>query len=46
MEMEVRMRVERADQQRMTEMFQYMYSLGAASGFALPPLLFPAVEPP
>jgi hypothetical protein len=38
MEMEVRMRAEReaervarlADQQRMTEMFQYMQSLGAA----------------
>jgi hypothetical protein len=31
--------------QRMTEMFQYMQSLGAAQGFALPPPLFHAVDP-
>jgi hypothetical protein len=30
-----------ADQQRIAELFQYMQSLGAASGFAPPPLLFP-----
>jgi hypothetical protein len=34
-----------ADQQRMAKMFQYMQSLGAAQGLALPPPLFPAVEP-
>jgi hypothetical protein len=33
------------DQQRMAEMFQYMQSLGAAQGFALPPPLFPIVGP-
>jgi hypothetical protein len=33
-----------ADQQRMTEMFQYMQSLGAAHGFAPPPPLFPLVD--
>jgi hypothetical protein len=51
--MEARMMAEReaeraarlADQQRMTEMFQYMQSLGAAQGFAPPPPLFPAVDP-
>jgi hypothetical protein len=30
----------------MVEMFQYMQILGAASGFAPPPSLFPAVDPP
>jgi hypothetical protein len=43
-------RVERearlADHQRMAKMFQYMQSLGAAQGFAPPPPLFPAVDPP
>jgi hypothetical protein len=34
-----------ADHQRMAEMFQYMESLGAAQGFALPPPLFPAADP-
>ena len=34
-----------AADQRMTEMFQYMQSLGAAQGFAPPPPLFPAVDP-
>ena len=34
-----------ADHQMMAEMFQYMQSLGAAQGFALPPPLFPAVDP-
>jgi hypothetical protein len=34
-----------ADQQRMAEMFQYMQSLGAAQGFALPPQLFPTFDP-
>jgi hypothetical protein len=34
-----------ADQQRMAEMLQYMQSLGAAQGFAPPPLLFPTVDP-
>jgi hypothetical protein len=29
----------------MVEMFQYMQSLGAAHGFAPPPLLFPPVDP-
>ena len=51
--MEARMMVEReakrkaclVDQQRMAEMFQYMQSLGAAQGFALPPPLFPTVDP-
>jgi hypothetical protein len=51
--MEARMMAEReaervareADHQRMAEMFQYMQSLGAAQGFASPPLLFPAVDP-
>jgi hypothetical protein len=52
MEMEARMRAEReaerameraarlADQQMMTEMFQYMQSLGVAQGLAPPPQLF------
>jgi hypothetical protein len=31
--------------QRMTEMFQYMQSLGAAHGIAPPPPLFPPVDP-
>jgi hypothetical protein len=31
-------------EKRMVEMFQYMQSLGATSGFAPPPLLFPAVD--
>jgi hypothetical protein len=31
--------------QGIVEMFQYMQSLGAAQGFALPPPLFPAVDP-
>jgi hypothetical protein len=47
--MEARMETERearlADQQRMAEMFQYMQSLGAVQGFALPPLLFPTMDP-
>ena len=47
--MEARMMAKRearlVDQQRMTEMFAYMQSLGAAQGFAPPPLLFPAVDP-
>jgi hypothetical protein len=47
--MEARMMVEResrlADQQRMAEMFQYMWCLGAAQGFAPPPPLFPTVDP-
>jgi hypothetical protein len=30
---------------RMTEMFQYIQSLGAAWGFAPPPPLFPIVDP-
>jgi hypothetical protein len=34
-----------ADQQRMTKMFQYMQSVGAAHGFAPPPPLFPPVDP-
>jgi hypothetical protein len=34
-----------ADQQRITEMFQYMESLGTAQGFAPPPPLFPTVDP-
>jgi hypothetical protein len=34
-----------AADKRMTEMFQYMQSLGAAQGFAPPPPLFPAVDP-
>jgi hypothetical protein len=34
-----------ADQQRMAEMFQYMQSLGAAQGFAPPPLLFSPLDP-
>jgi hypothetical protein len=34
-----------ADHQRMAKMFQYMQSLGAAQGFALPPPLFLAVDP-
>jgi hypothetical protein len=29
----------------MVKMFQYMQSLGAAQGFAPPPLLFPPVDP-
>jgi hypothetical protein len=52
-EMEVRMMAEReverearlVDQQRMAEMFQYMQSLGAAQDFALPPPLFPTIDP-
>jgi hypothetical protein len=47
--MEARMMAERvareSDHQKMAEMFQYMQSLGAAQGFALPPPLFPAVYP-
>jgi hypothetical protein len=51
--MEARMMAEReaeraarlADQQRMAEMFQYMQSFGAAQGFALPPPLFPTIDP-
>jgi hypothetical protein len=46
--MEARMIAEReahlADQKRMTEMFQYMQSLGATHGFAPPPPLFPPVD--
>jgi hypothetical protein len=34
-----------ADHQRMAEMFQYIQSLSAAQGFALPPPLFPTVDP-
>jgi hypothetical protein len=34
-----------ADHQRMAEMFQCMQRFGAAQGFALPPPLFPAVDP-
>jgi hypothetical protein len=34
-----------ADQQRMAEILQYMQSRGAAQGFALPPPLFPTVDP-
>jgi hypothetical protein len=41
MEMEARIRAERAtplaDQQRMSEMFEYMQSLGAVQGLAPPP---------
>jgi hypothetical protein len=47
--MEAKMMAERearlADQQRITEMFQYMESLGTAQGFAPPPPLFPTVDP-
>jgi hypothetical protein len=48
--MEARMIAEReaerrADHHRMAEMFQYMQSLGAAQGIALPPPLFPPVDP-
>jgi hypothetical protein len=47
--MEARIMAEReaclAADKRMTEMFQYMQSLGAAQGFAPPPPLFPAVDP-
>jgi hypothetical protein len=51
--MEARMMAEReaervareADHQKMTEMFQYMQSLGAAQGLASPPPLFLAVDP-
>jgi hypothetical protein len=32
-------------EKRMAKMFQYMQSLGVASGFAPPPLLFPAADP-
>jgi hypothetical protein len=32
------------NQHRMTEMFQYMQSLGTAHGFAPPPPLFPPVD--
>jgi hypothetical protein len=46
--MEARMIAEReahlVDQKRMTEMFQYIQSLGAAHGFAPPPPLFPPVD--
>jgi hypothetical protein len=47
--MEARMMAEReaerrANHQRMAEMFQYMQSLGAAQGIALPPPLFPPVD--
>jgi hypothetical protein len=34
-----------ADQQGMTEMFQYIQSLGAAHYSGPPPLLFPRVDP-
>jgi hypothetical protein len=34
-----------ADQERMAVMFQYMQSLGATQGFALPPPLFPTIYP-
>jgi hypothetical protein len=34
-----------AADQRMTKMFQYMESLGAAQGFAPPPPLFPTLDP-
>jgi hypothetical protein len=47
-ELEARMMDEKmarlADQQRIAELFQYMQSLGAASGFAPPPPLFPPAE--
>jgi hypothetical protein len=47
--MEARMMAEQearlADQQRMTEMFQYMQILAATQGFAPPPPLFPLVDP-
>jgi hypothetical protein len=51
--MEARMMAEReaervareAYHQRMAEMFQYMQSLGATQGFALPPPLFPTMDP-
>jgi hypothetical protein len=44
--MEARIMAERvAADQRMAEMFQYMHSLGTTQGFALPPPLFPAVDP-
>jgi hypothetical protein len=54
--MEARIMAERAEweaerearlaaDQRMAEMFQYMQSLGAAQGIALPPPLFPPVDP-
>jgi hypothetical protein len=48
MEMEARMGAEQVacltDQQRMTDMFQYIQSLGAAQGLAPPPLLFPPAD--
>jgi hypothetical protein len=44
-EQEVERLARETDHQRMVEMFQYMQSLGAAQGFAPPPLLFPAVDP-
>jgi hypothetical protein len=48
-EMEARIMAERearlAADQRMTKMFQYMESLGAAQGFAPPPPLFPTLDP-
>jgi hypothetical protein len=48
-ELEVRMMAEQTarlgDQQRTAEMFQYIQSLGATSGFAAPPLLFPLADP-
>jgi hypothetical protein len=34
-----------ATDQRMADMFQYMQSLSASQGFALPPPLFPVVDP-
>jgi hypothetical protein len=47
--MEARIMAERearlADHKRMTEMFQYMQSLGAAQGITLPPPLFPPIDP-
>jgi hypothetical protein len=50
MELEAKMMAEQmarlVDQQKMADMFQYMQSLGVASGFAPPPLLFPTTEPP
>jgi hypothetical protein len=44
--MEARIMAERAaTDQRMADMFQYMQSLSASQGFALPPPLFPVVDP-
>jgi hypothetical protein len=49
MEMEARMMAKQmallADNQRMTEMFQYMQSLGAAQSLAPPAPLFPTDDP-